>query len=155
MKILKSIYVTIFLIYILLLFYLFLGTFDNDSFEDVFNFLGIPLNKLIYILNRLPGEIQFDKMIHFSLFVPLPTIFWAAFGKEVKSIFSKNRIVIIFIISIIIGGITELSQFLNPLRSISIYDFFANLIGVSFGILLLIVLLNIPIINKIITLGNE
>ena len=88
--------------------------------------------------------IPVDKLVHFSMFIPLPIMFYASVGRRkgsLKRIYL--RIILILLISCIIAGSTELLQGLSPNRSTDFYDFIADTVGIAFSCLLLVLYLKL------------
>lgn len=115
------------LLYLLIIFYLFLS--DVNS---------VPSDFQISILN-----IPFDKVVHFLIYLPFSFLFFKTFcTNKIKQNKFKVSIYIIltgFILSITTEGL----QILNPSRSISIFDLFANFAGVIVGAVLLFAVISL------------
>lgn len=84
-------------------------------------------------------SIPTDKILHFLMFAPYPLFFWIIF-RYGKDNYVKRPInyIVIFLISISIGAVTEVSQTLLTVnRSGDIKDFFADVLGVTFTLIML------------------
>lgn len=99
---------------------------------------------IITILSGYPGNkipespfLNFDKLVHLGIYLTLSfTLCFAVFRKESKNNPRKiNFFIVLF--GIFYGGFMEILQhyiFIN--RSGSWYDFFANAIGATIGVLI-------------------
>ncbi len=78
---------------------------------------------------------QPDKIVHLIMFSTLVVLLINAFDKQSKyPSFKKHYILIALLISIFLGGITEVLQGIMDIgRTASIYDFIANAIGSFLG----------------------
>lgn len=87
--------------------------------------------------------IPIDKLVHFSMFTPLPIMFYASIGKKESPKRICLRIIMILLGSCIIAGSTELLQGLIPNRSTDFYDFIADCLGITISCLLLFLYLKL------------
>lgn len=80
--------------------------------------------------------IPMDKLVHFTLFLPFPIVAFFAFNLKG----SFKNICLLFLVGIVLAGLTELIQSFSPTRSMEAFDFLADSIGISLSCLLLIFL---------------
>ena len=88
-----------------------------------------------------------DKIVHIILF--FITVILIIFCTKSFWTF-RTRIITGIISGVILGAATELIQGLIPVRSMSIFDFFADVGGLSLGIFLYLMLYRIKIIRRFI-----
>ena len=87
--------------------------------------MWLPLNG-VAVLNNYVFGLRADHLLHASVYLPcicflgrlLPLPAWA-----------------LWLLSLCIGGVTEVVQYLLPYRGFDVNDLFANAIGVSLGLL--------------------
>lgn len=93
----------------------------------------IPTNGTIDLSGQYFG-FRADHIVHSSVFFPF-TLFFAFHLYNRKKTVSIIRF---FFISFLLAGFFESLHYFLPYRTFSVFDFFANCIGISFGYLLLL-----------------
>jgi len=101
---------------------LILSTISGNSFKKLPNF-NIP---------------HLDKFVHFTMYFVLAfLIYWAIKLSVKKNSFTSSPVVSTFVIVALYSGIMELLQgYVFTSRSMDIYDFMANCVGVVAGLLI-------------------
>ncbi|MDO9679804.1 MAG: hypothetical protein Q8S23_06005 [Bacteroidales bacterium] len=110
MKFSQYIFIVLFFIYILLVLFFSLWTFEST-----------PIDLSKYIL-----FIRADHAAHFVMFFPYPISAWFAFEPYLRKRGKKHPLLIIFISGILLASIAELLQNLNPARDFDLMDMAAN-----------------------------
>ncbi len=83
--------------------------------------------------------IEYDKYVHFLMFLPFPILFWINLVLKKKS--PKWPIVITFIIGLTLSAFTEISQWLFlKSRTGDIMDLMADLVGIIVGTIIIFII---------------
>ena len=72
--------------------------------------------------------IEIDKIVHFLMFMPLPSLFWLSFKGKPAAIIGASLLA-----GISLAGTTEWIQGFLTYRSMDLDDFFADIIGLLSG----------------------
>lgn len=113
MKKVRLLFKVLFLIYICMVFFFCLYTF-NDT--------GVDLSKYIF-------GIRADRLAHFIMFFPYPFSAWLAAKRELRERLGKYSHVVLLISGILLAITTEALQSLNPGRDTDPLDLVANITG--------------------------
>lgn len=124
MNFIKYLFRTLFVLYLVLLFFFSLYSFKNS-----------PVNLSAYFFG-----IRADRIAHFIMFFPFPFSAWFAFSSKIKNITGRFAYLAIFITGIIIATTTELLQSFTPSRESDWYDLIANYTAVFMGTLLVMLI---------------
>ncbi len=116
---------TLFVIYLAGLLFLMLATINTDEFEVPKMIMGIGI----------------DKIVHFTLFFPYSILLWLAFGKQLYRHFHSLTLLVISFSGILTALITEFSQQLNPNRNFEPGDILANIIAVTSGSIIVLLII--------------
>lgn len=80
-----------------------------------------------------------DKLVHFSMFAPLPVLLFMSFKREWNRVGRSYLVILaIFLCGLVLAGSTEIIQGLSPCRSQELGDFIADSTGMAVSCLLLI-----------------
>ncbi len=109
------------LIYLLTIFYLFLSDAKSLPKDVNFSIFNIPS----------------DKIVHFIIYLPFSILFYKSFEWYLKRFTIFKIIIFNILLGFILSITTETLQVLNPVRTVSIFDLFANFTGVLIGTLFL------------------
>lgn len=96
----------------------------------LFVVLFLPIRESL--IPKWGGFPYWDKVIHFGLFAV--TGFVSVFGASFLSSFVA-RLLFGLVFGLALAAVTELGQYLIPSRDPDLYDFFADLAGLFFGLL--------------------
>jgi VanZ family protein len=124
MKIIKYTFRSLFFIYISLVLFFSLYSFNNTQ---------VNLSEYIF-------GIRADRYAHFIMFFPFPFSAWFAFGGIIRKFAGRWSMVMLCLSGITISSITEVLQKLNPDRGFDYIDLIANYSGIITGTLLVIFL---------------
>ncbi len=120
MNFIKYLLRTLFVLYIILLF-----------FFSLYSFSSTPVDLSLYYWG-----IRADRIAHFIMFFPFPFSAWFAFGGVIKAITGKYAYVALFFTGIIVASITETLQSFIPYRDSDLLDLLANYSAIFMGTLL-------------------
>ncbi len=88
-------------------------------------------------VSRWNFPIPADKVVHFCMFAPVPALlFLSSSGRAEKTLL---KILAVFVIGIMLAGLTEIIQGFSPYRSMELGDFIADCLGMIFSCLLLLI----------------
>lgn len=124
MKSIRLLFKLLFFIYICMVFFFCLYSF-NDT--------GVDLSK--YFMG-----IRVDRIAHFVMFFPYPFSAWLAVKKELREKCGKYSHIILFISGVSLALITEGMQSLNPSRDTDPLDLVANITGILFATIIIYIL---------------
>ncbi len=117
MRILKYTFHAVFYLYIALVLFASLYSF-NDTKIDLSEYLF---------------GIRVDRVVHYILFLPYSVTAWLAFGSSLKKYSGRYSQIYLLISGFIISSLTEYLQTLTPYRDFDIYDLTSNYLGVLSG----------------------
>ena len=87
------------------------------------------------------GPVQFDKVVHFVMFLPFPVLAYLSFGKaDAGGVRMVGGILLIFFIGCVLAAGTELLQGFIPYRTADVGDFKADALGLAVGSVLCCIL---------------
>ena len=124
MRILKYTFHAVFYIYIVLVLFASLYSFNESK---------IDLSDYIF-------GIRADRIVHFILFLPYSVNAWLAFGSSLKKISGRYARYYILLSGIIISSATEYLQTLTPYRDFDLFDLSSNYLGIISGSLIVYIL---------------
>ncbi|MPM33420.1 hypothetical protein SDC9_79995 [bioreactor metagenome] len=124
MKIIRIIFKILFFIYLGLVFFFCLYSF-NDT--------GVDLSKTIF-------GIRADRVAHFIMFFPYPLSAWLAAKKELRERTGRYSHSVILGSGILVAILAEILQSLTPTRDSDPFDLIANIAGLIFATLLIFIL---------------
>ncbi len=117
MNFIKYTFRSLFLIYVLGVFFASLYSFKNTS-----------VNLSVFILG-----IRADRLVHFVMFFPFPLSAWLAFGTSIKKFAGRWSILALTFSGLLVSTITESLQSLNPNRDFDYFDLIANYSAIFTG----------------------
>ncbi len=120
MKISRNIFIALFYIYIMLVLFFTLWTFEST-----------PINLSEYIL-----FIRADHAAHFVMFFPYPVSAWFAFESTLRKRGIKRPLLTIFVSGLVLATLAEILQNFNPARDFDIMDIAANYSAIVLSTLL-------------------
>lgn len=120
MNFIKYFFRTLFVLYIILLFFFSLYSFQSFPVNLSTNFWGVGA----------------DKIAHFIMFFPFPFSAWFAFGGQIKKIAKSFAYSALLITGIVVASVTETLQYLIPGRDSDWLDLVANYSAIFLGTLL-------------------
>ncbi len=124
MRILKYTFHAIFYLYIALVLFASLYSFNDTK---------IDLSDYIF-------GIRVDRIVHYILFLPYSVIAWLAFGSTLKRYPGKYSKYYILLSGMIISSLTEYLQTLTPYRDFDLLDLTSNYLGIISGSLIVYIL---------------
>lgn len=123
-----------------------------DSTPD--SFTGSCINFINSSARAFP-EVGNDKIIHLTMFFPFPVLAIGAFGKPNPKIPKfASLLVTVALAGILTGGMTEFLQGYLGYRDCDIKDFFADSIGILFGVAVTIQLFVLDRKRKLVVLSR-
>ena len=132
MKLIKRLFVYLFVIYIITIFFLCLYSFGDNQIDMPAFIFGIPI----------------DKIAHFSMFLPFSTIAWLAGISLLGQASFYRSMIIAPLIGALVAMTAELSQNLNPVREFDLLDLAANFSGLVAGTLIMLIISKIPALRR-------
>ncbi len=124
MKSIRLLFKVLFFIYICMVFFFCLYSF-NDT--------GVDLSK--YFLG-----IRVDRIAHFIMFFPYPFSAWLAVKKELREKFGRYSHIVLFVSGFMLALITESLQSFNPSRDTDPLDLLANVTGILCAAIIIFIL---------------
>lgn len=122
MNFVKYLFRTLFVLYLSLLFFFSLYSFNSSPVDLSKYFLGV----------------RADRIAHFIMFFPFPFSAWFAFGGQIKKITTKFAYLALFIMGIVVASFTETLQSVIPGRDSDWLDLVANYSSIFMGTLLVV-----------------
>lgn len=124
MNIIKYTFRSLFLIYVIVVFFASLNSFKNTS-----------INLSVFILG-----IRADRLAHFVMFLPFPLAAWLAFGTSIKKYAGRWSVPTLAFSGLLISTVTESLQALNPNRDFDYIDLIANYSAIFTGTIMVVLI---------------
>lgn len=124
MQYIKTLFKTLFLIYLGMVFFFSLHTFTESPVDFSWRLFGV----------------RADRIMHFIMFFPFPFSAWFAFGHKLKEMSNRYSYLLLLISGIAISTLTEFLQKAMPGREYDLVDLLANYSAIITGSVLVIIL---------------
>ncbi|MHC1778688.1 MAG: VanZ family protein [Bacteroidales bacterium] len=124
MRILKYTFHAVFYLYIALVLFASLYSFNNTK---------IDLSEYLFGL-------RVDRIVHYILFLPYSVNAWLAFGSSLKKYSVKYAQLYTLLSGILVSSMTEYLQTLTPYRDFDLLDLSSNYLGIISGSLIVYLL---------------
>lgn len=111
-------------LYIPLLLFLTLYSFKEVELNLPKTLLGIPL----------------DKIVHFLMFLPFPTLVWLSLSPSVKWTRSWFVQLAILLVGLVLASLTEYLQLLTKYRQFELWDLITNYLAIVVGTIVVIII---------------